>query len=362
MIIIYKYEFNINKRFRLNRKETMKEGKLKEYAKLIRLPSSIGLSVIAVIGALSVKGANLEILPFILLLLMGVIFNVFGFVLNDYMDVEIDGHSKELDERPLVKGTVSSRAALMTVISCLIILFTIPLIFFSVILPILILIVSVILAIFYDTFSKKLVGSEVFLSGAMASFCLFGAVAVSDNIRDLHEVGALTWVVVAVMFIYVFIMNVLEGNLKDVENDRKAGAVTLPVYLGVKTTGKMYVPMCLKVLIICLKSILVVLIFIPFIFMGLMFWFWQVLLLMILAIGMLWSMMKILNERLYDKEKLGRYGRRHGVLSYFVFPFMLVGFIGGTWAIFLILYPALWPLIFNYVLYGKSLTPAAYIK
>lgn len=340
----------------------MKEGKLKEYAKLIRLPSSLGLSVIAVIGALSVKGVNLEILPFILLLLMGVIFNIFGFVLNDYMDVKIDERSKELSERPLVKGTISRRAALMIVISCLIILFTIALIFFRGVLPISILIVFVVLAIFYDTFSKKLAGSEIFLSGAMASFCLFGAVAVLDNIRGLHEVGSLTWVVVAVMFIYVFIMNVMEGNLKDVENDRKAGAITLPVYLGAKTTGKMYVPMSFKAIIICLKSILVVLIFIPFIFLDLMFWFWQILLLIVLAIGMLWSMIKMLNMRSFDKEKLGRYGRRHGVLSYFVFPFMLMEFIGVEWTIFLILFPIPWPLLFNYILYGKSLTPAAYIK
>lgn len=340
----------------------MKEGTFKEYAKLIRLPSSLGISIIAIIGALSVKGVNLEILPLIILLLMGVIGNVFGYVLNDYMDAKIDKRSKELSERPLVKGTVSSRAALVIIISCLFIIFIIPLIFFRSILLILILIISVVLGIFYDTFSKKLVGSELFLSGSMASFCLFGAVAVSDNIRGLHEVGGLTWVVVAIMFLYVFIMNVLEGNLKDVENDRKAGAITLPVYLGVKTAKKMHVPMSFKALIIFLKSILVILIFIPFIFLDFMFWNWQILLLMVLAFGMIWSMIKMLNERSFDKERLACYGRRHGVLSYFVFPFILIRFIGVEWTMFLILYPVIWPLLLNYILYGKSLLPAAYIK
>jgi len=340
----------------------MREGKLKEYAKLIRLPSSLGASLIAVIGALGVKGVNLEILPFILLLLMGVIFNIFGFVLNDYMDVKIDERSKELSERPLVKETISSRAALMIVISSLTIIFTIPLIFFRGFLPMVMLTISIVFAIFYDTFSKKLVGSEVFLAGAMASFCLFGALAVSDNIHGIRDVGALTWIIVVVMFIYVFIMNVMEGNLKDVENDRKAGAISLPAYLGIKTTGKMHVPMSFKAIIICLKSILVVLIFIPFIFLDLMFWFWQILLLIVLAIGMLWSMMKMLNMRSFDRERLGRYGRRHGVLSYLIIPLMLMGFIGVEWTMFLILFPIPWPLLLNYILYGKSLIPAAYIK
>ena len=220
----------------------MREGRLKEYAKLARLPSSLGISVIAVIGALSVKGVDLEIFHLILLLLIGIICNIFGYVLNDYMDVKIDKRSKELSERPLVMGTVSSREALMIVISCLIIIFIITLIFFSSIFAILVLTISIVLAIFYDTFSKKLVGSEVFLSGALAFFCLFGALAVSDNIRSIYEVGSLTWIVVVIMFIYVFIMNTLEGNLKDVETDRKAGVITLPVYLGVKTTRRMYVP------------------------------------------------------------------------------------------------------------------------
>lgn len=340
----------------------MKEGTFKEYAKLFRLPSSLGISLIGVIGALSVKGVNLEFLPLFILISMGVIGNIFGFVLNDYMDVKIDKRSKELSERPLVKGTVSCKAALVIIISCLIAIFIIPMIFFRNILLMFILLISVVLGIFYNTFGKKIVGFELFLAGAMASFCLFGAVAVLGDIHSLLELGGLTWVVVLLMFLYVFIMDMFEGNFKDAENDRKAGAITLPIYFGVRTTKKMHVPISFKVLNIFLKSIIIFLIFIPFIFLDFAFWHWQIFILIALTFGMVWSMIKMLNERSFNKERLARYARKHGILSYFVFPFILIRFIGIHWALFLILYPAIWPLLLNYILYGKSLTPAAYIK
>jgi len=338
------------------------KGKLKEYAKLIRLPSSLGISIIGVIGAFSVKGANLEIFTLVILLLMGFIGNISGYVLNDYMDSNFDKQSKELTERPLVKGTISNKAALVIIISCLITIFLLPLIFFKNILLIFILIISVILGIFYDTFCKKIVCSEFFLAGAMASFCLFGAVAVSGDIRSLKELGSLTWIIITIMFFYVFIMDTFEGNLKDVERDRKAGAITLPVFLGVITTKTMKVPLCYKVLLILFKIIIIILIFTPFIFLDYGFWNWQILILLLLAFGMIWSMIKIFNERTFNKEILSRLARRHAVLSYFAFPFMLARFIGLEWTIFLIFYPVIWPLLFNYIIYGKSLTPAAYIK
>ncbi len=340
----------------------MREGKLKEYAKLFRLPSSLGISIVGVIGALSVKNPNLDFSILIILLIMGVIGNIFGYVLNDYLDSKFDRLTKDLSDRPLVKGTISEKNALAIIIICSIAIFVIPSIFFRSILLIFILIISVVLGIFYDLFCKKIVCSEFFLAGAMASFCLFGAVAVSGDIKSFNELGSLTWIVVTVMFIYVFIMDAFEGNFKDVENDRKAGAVTLPVYLGVKASKKLRVPLCYKFFLIFFKFIIIILIFLPFIFLEYSYWNWQILILILLAFGMVWSMIKILNIGSFDRQRIAIYSRRHGVISYFVFPFILIRLIGFEWAIFLIFYPVIWPLIFNYILYGKSLTPAAYVK
>ncbi|KYK21067.1 hypothetical protein AYK21_00900 [Thermoplasmatales archaeon SG8-52-2] len=340
----------------------MKKGTLKEYAKLVRLPSSLGISVIGVIGALSVKGVNLEFLTLIVLLTIGVLGNIFGYVLNDYLDLKYDIHSKELIDRPLVSGTVSKIVAKVIIIICLIAVFIIPIIYFKSILLIFILMISVILGIFYDMFSKKIVCSEFFLAGAMAFFCLFGAVSVSGDIKSLGEIGNLTWIIVAIILFYVFIMDTIEGNLKDLETDRKAGARTFSVYLGVRAKKKMNVPLCYKAILIFFKIFIILLIFIPFLFLEYRFWNWQILILIMISFGMIWSMIKIFNEQSFDRLRFARYARRHGAISYFVFPFLLVRFIGIEWTMFLIFYPLIWPLIFNYVLYGKSLYPAAYIK
>jgi 4-hydroxybenzoate polyprenyltransferase len=340
----------------------MKEGTLKEYGRLIRLPSSLGISIIGGIGALSVKGNNVNILPLVVLLLIGVIVNIYGYVLNDYMDVSFDKQSKELYERPLVKGTISKKAALTIIFTCLIVIFIIPTFFFRSILLIFILMISIVLGTFYDMFCKRIVCAEFFLAGAMASFCLFGAVAVSSDLKDLFGLGSLTWIVITIMFLYVLIMVSLEGNFKDVETDRKTGAVTLPIFLGVRTSNLMNVPLCYKLLLIFIKVILIFLIFTPFIFLEYSYWNWQIFILVILSFGMIWSMIMIFNQQKFDKEKIALNSRRHGIISYFVFPFLLINFVGFEWAIFLTLYPLIWPLLFNYILYGKSLTPAAYIK
>jgi 4-hydroxybenzoate polyprenyltransferase len=340
----------------------MKKGTLKEYAKLVRLPSSLGISVIGIIGAMSVKGFNLEFLTLIVLLAMGILGNIFGYTLNDYFDLKFDINSKELSKRPLVSGIVSKIGAQVIIIICLIAIFIIPIFYFNSILLIFILTISVILGVFYDMFCKKIVCSEFFLAGAMASFCIFGAVSVSGDIKSLDDLGGFTWIIVAIMFFYVFIMNTFEGNLKDVEDDRKAGAITLSVYLGVKAENKMKIPFCYKSILIFFKILIIILIFVPLLFLEYKFWNWQILILIMISFGMVWSMAKILNERSYDRQRFARYARRHGAISYFVFPFLLVRLIGIEWTIFLIIYPLIWPLLLNYVLYGKSLYPAAYIK
>ena len=86
--------------------------KTREIAILIRI-QNLGASITALIGALTVKGTDLEIINLFLLLIIGIIVNTGGQVYNDIMDIEIDKRSKELKERPLVKGTVSIKTAIL---------------------------------------------------------------------------------------------------------------------------------------------------------------------------------------------------------------------------------------------------------
>lgn len=327
-------------------------GKLKEYAKLIRL-HALGTSVTAVIGALSVKGGNLEISSAIPLFLIGMLLNIFGFVHNDYKDIKVDKLSKELNARPLVKGTISTRSALVIIILSLLMMFLTSLIFFRGILTMSILFLTIFSGTLYNIFSKKLPGSDVFLSSTMALFCLFGALAVSDSNHGLQELDVLTWVIVIIVFVHVLIMNIMEGGLKDAENDRKAGAKTLAVYLGVKTDKKMYVPSSFKTVIIFFKIITVVLISLPFLFYKLNFSILQIILMIAFTMWMLFSTIKLLNIKTFDRKKIGFHVRNHELASYGLVPIMLMEFIGLSWTLFLILFPFIWFVICNYVLFGK---------
>jgi len=327
----------------------MNTDKFKEYAKLIRI-QLLGASVTAVIGALSVKGGALEPSDFILLFVMGILGTIAGYVLNDYSDINIDKLSEELSNRPLVKGTISRRAALITIFSCMTINFIILFIFFCNTLPISIRIISVILGVTYNVFSKRIPGSDFIVAGSMAMFCLFGAVAVSGNIQSLHDVGNLTWIVVSLVFVHVLFLNAIEGSLKDVKNDRKAGIKTFAIYLGVKTSEKMHIPISFKAIAVLLNILTIILVFLPFLFFGLNFWIWQIICLIILLIGILWLTVKLLTIKSFDRKIIGRYAVRQEVIRYSLVPIMLIGVIGMTWSLFLILLPLVWLLLFRCIL------------
>ena len=335
----------------------MKEGKLKEYAKLIRL-QVLGTSVTAVIGALTVKGSNLAISDFVVLFTMCMLGTIAGYISNDCRDIEIDKLSGELTERPLVKGTISKKKASMIIMSCVIVNFILLFIFYFSILPVTIRILSLVLGILYNLYSKQILGSDFLIAGSMALFCLFGAVAVSDNIQSIQDIGGITWIVVGLIFIHIFYFNAIEGGLKDVRNDRKARAKTLAVSLDVKLGGETDIPMSFKIIASLLTIATIILVFIPFIFLDITFWPWQIIILFILIIGMSWATIKLLNMKSYDRKEIGRYTILHNLVNYSLVPIILIGNIGVIWALFLILLPILWFIPCNYILYKGFLTTA----
>jgi 4-hydroxybenzoate polyprenyltransferase len=76
--------------------------RIREFLILIRI-QQVGTSITPIIGALSVKGAGLELSTAALLFLVAAIINIGGQVHNDLCDYEIDKQSEELKRRPLVR-------------------------------------------------------------------------------------------------------------------------------------------------------------------------------------------------------------------------------------------------------------------
>ena len=330
----------------------MNTKKIREYIELMRL-KALGMSTIAVFGALSING-SLQISHFLQLFFIGIVFNVLGFVLNDYIDFDTDKKSMYSFERPLVKETISRKAALIISILCYIIIFTAAFIFFRDFFPMLLLSIAVILGTIYDCFGKKFIGADIPLAGSIAFFCLFGAATIS------HNIGGLTIIISCLLFTHVLFFNIIEGGLKDVHNDRKTGAKTIAVFLGVKTDNPLIIPKTFKVIAISLELSSAILIFLPFFIIPKLitfdFWFVPLTILVVLEIKILYEVIKMLNIRSFDRAHVTHIIGEQEVRRYMTVPLILLGFAGIIWAVFLIFLPIIWYLTFVFILQDKILS------
>ena len=141
-----------------------------------------------------------------------------GFILNDYVDLEIDKKNKELSERPLVRRTISKKTALRIIILFYVLIIFTGIVFFHSLLPLLFLSISLALGTIYDCYGKNFLGSDITLSASVAFLCLFGVATVSTEIR------LLTIIIASIYFMHVLFFNIIEGGFKDADNDRKYGA------------------------------------------------------------------------------------------------------------------------------------------
>lgn len=328
-------------------------SRVTEYSKLMRL-KAMGVSNVAIFGALSVTGL-LELHHFLLLFFIGVAFNILGFVLNDYFDMEIDRKSEDLSERPLVKGTITKESALRLALFFYIMIFLLAIIFFRDLLPLFTLLIAVILGTIYDSYGKKFLSSDIILAASIAFFCLFGAFTISNNIR------LLTVIIVSLVFTHVLFFNIIEGGLKDADTDQKTGARTAAVCLGVKTKPDAYIPKSFKTLAITLESTSAILVFLPFIIIPKMyrfeFWYTQVILLILLTGSLFVTIFKMLNMKFFDREKIRTEIVKQETKRYIITAVILIGITGFLWPMILILMPFIWAfiwfLVFKFIFHEK---------
>jgi 4-hydroxybenzoate polyprenyltransferase len=70
------------------------------YARLLRIPGIGALSIVPVIAALTVGIYDLYNLT--LIFIIGAFASIFGFLINDYIDIELDRYVDDLQKNPLV--------------------------------------------------------------------------------------------------------------------------------------------------------------------------------------------------------------------------------------------------------------------
>jgi 4-hydroxybenzoate polyprenyltransferase len=324
---------------------------LREYGRLGRLEFA-GFLYAPAVGALSVVGSNLQFLDFALLTFITMVTSFWAFIHNDYCDIELDKLSDELGERPLVKGAISREAAWYVIVCCLVVNTCAAWLLSRSVLAVSTLLASVVLAMLYNTLSKKLVGSDVLFASSTALLCLFGALAVSDEMHGLEGISALTCLVVSVKFMDHLVFNI-GGALKDIANDRNAGATTFPIWLGVGECEEKLVTKRFKVVVVLLKLISIALIFTPFLFFDLRFAVWQLPIVVLLALRSVIYTVKTVNVGSLDRSRIGYCWVNQELAGKALLPLVLLGHIGMPWTLVLLFGPPAWFLILSYVLYGR---------
>jgi 4-hydroxybenzoate polyprenyltransferase len=330
----------------------------REYIKLIRPYGILFLGFTPVFGAIC--NGEIRFVHLFLLLLIGLLGHIFVFVQNDYLDVEVDSHSKYVVQRPLISGTVSRSNARVLYLGSLLISFVLAGVFFFSLLSIVLLLSSFVLMTAYNKYSKRVMGMEYVLGAAVFLYGIYGASTVSDSISlfaiIISGVAFLQW---------VFSVGV-SANLKDVEFDTKLGIRTTPVFFGVYAVGnQLKKPLSFQFYTYGLKLVhlflVITLFFLGFSSQQLAGYPLPLLGVLVLAGLLLFTTWGILTTPLDKRNQMLRYEGAHEGLALLLIPFVLLSYLvdhfGLFFPVFLLLLFIAWPLLCLRFLFGKTLIP-----
>jgi len=186
--------------------------------------------------------------------------HVYGFVLNDVVDLNIDRKNPRRQGSPLVQGLVSPRVALFVAVAMIplahMILSSVTT---SSAVDHLLLSISYILVGVYDIFGKRsafpLLVSDLSFGVAMGILPLLGSHLATGEIR-------LRVVIMGIFFtLQLILLNSIHGGMKDIDTDLASGAVTTPIWWGVRaeSSGFTRYPPSLRVYGMILQSVSIIL-------------------------------------------------------------------------------------------------------
>jgi 4-hydroxybenzoate polyprenyltransferase len=331
-------------------------NKISAYAKLLRIPGLGALAIPPVIAAITVGVFDLDKL--LILFIIGAFAAIYGFILNDYADVELDKLIKELHGKPLVSGDISRKNAIAICIFC--ILFTFLFIFilwygstldsykFAALLCILL---AGFFGSIYNLYGKKIAGSDFLVAVSMSFVFLFGAL--SFGIPTI-----LTWIIFILTFNQTLHMNAVEGGIKDADHDFIMGVNNIALRSGVKVDGnKIFIPHHFKAFGMGIRLFSAFLLFVPFVFFGYEYNLGQIIVLAVAALGVIYFSIKLLSIKTFDRDAIRKYIGLQSFLRYSLVPIMLVSVIGILYSMILIIFPIVWYIIFTPLLGEKLFKP-----
>ena len=308
-------------------------NKIIPYARLLRIPGLGGMAIPPVIGALTVGVFDLPTL--LILFLIGTVAAMYGFILNDYADVELDKLIKELKGKPLVDGTIQRRTAVF--ICFILVLMAFFLLFFLwrgktlddyKFMAVICIFLAGILGSIYDLAGKKLPGSDLFVAISVAFLLLLGALSFGAP-------TVITWIIFILTFNQILHMNAVEGGIKDADHDFMMNVNNIALASGVKVEGDtLHIPLGFKAFGMGLRLCSAFLLFTPFIFFQDQLKYyqpWQPVLIAVLAIatlGVLYFSMKLLSLKTFNRDAIRKYIGIQSFLRTALVPIMMIPIIG----------------------------------
>jgi len=324
---------------------------LSEYSTLIRLPGLGAFSMAPVFGALSLMeiGVIIEFKDIFLIFLIGLFSAIYSFVSNDIIDIEVDKLSKETKIRPLVTGVIPKKIALLISIICVVGVFIIAFTFYyrnqiSFHLGLVCIILAAVFGTIYNVYGKKFATSAFVAALSEAFLVLVGAFMLSPD----GTLSIFTWIIVILIFNQVLFMTAVIGGVKDAGHDFLRNVKTLALAFGVNVTKdkKLFIPASFKAFGLGIRFISAFIVFVPFAFYRAEFEIWQIVLLTLFVVGVLYSGIKLLNIKTLETTKeLVRLAGLQGSLRYSLIPIMLIPVFGLLPAIILIIFPLIWYII-----------------
>ncbi len=331
-------------------------NKIVAYAKLLRIPGLGALAIPPVIGALTVGVSDFFTLA--ILFGIGACAAMYGFILNDYADVELDSLVDDLHGKPLVSGDISKKTAvaICVFLSLLAFLFLFYLWrgktldeykFFA----LLCIILAGVLGSIYNLYGKRFPGSDFFVAISMAFLFLAGALAVGiPNI--------ITWIIFILTFNQALHMNVVEGGIKDADHDYKMGVKNIALSSGVRVENNaVTIPLSFKLFGMSIRIFSACLLFTPFVILGYNYYIWQLVLLILATFGVLFFSIKLLSIKIFLRNKIQKYIGIQSFLRYSLVPIMLISIIDPLICIILIIFPILWYILLTPLLGERLFRP-----
>jgi 4-hydroxybenzoate polyprenyltransferase len=331
-------------------------SKLTAYVRLLRIPGLGGLGIPAVIGALTVGVQDLIALT--ILFIIGSLAAIYGFILNDYADVELDRLSKDLKGKPLVDGTISLQTAVFVCFMCVMLAF---LFLFSLwygkaldqykFVALLSIILAGALGSIYDMYGKRFAGSDALVSISMSFIFLIGA-------TSFGAPNIITWIIFVLTFNQILHMNAIENGIKDADHDYLLGVKNIALASGVKVEGdNLFIPLRFKAFGMGIRLCSAVLLFTPFIFFRYSYYLWQLAILGIATFGVLFFSVRLLSLKKFERNTIRKYIAIQSFLRYSLVPIMLMSIIGIIPGVILVFFPFVWYVVFTPLSGEKLLRP-----